>query len=96
MPAATKVKMSGSKKTKKANRNAYVQLGSILKFPFVVVQNNGKEMHKEVYYTCKVVFWLIKAIFFCHSRCRCSLASITQCYLKAKSTDILKFKSIVC
>ena len=61
MLAATKVKMSGSKKKKKKkkkmSKNTY-DISSIKrisrKFQVVVVQNNGKEMYKKVCCTCKI------------------------------------------
>ena len=45
-------------------------------FHVVVMQNNDKEMHKKVCWTCKVVFFfsLDLLIFFCRSRSRRHLA----------------------
>ena len=61
MLAASKVKISGNEE-KEVNRNAYDisyikrVLEGFWKFLVVVVQNNGKEMYKKVYCTCKVFF----------------------------------------
>ena len=58
MLAAAKVKIIGSEK-KYANKNTCdispVKLVA-RKFHVVVYQNNGKEMYKRVYCTCKVFF----------------------------------------
>ena len=66
MLAATRVKMSDSKK--KVNKNTH-DISSIKrvtrnfwKFHVIVVQTNGKEMYKEVCCTCKVAVLLIRLI----------------------------------
>ena len=66
MLAATKVKMSGSEKGEQDHIQRFLHKtcnsevsGSFWKFHVVVVQNNGKEMHKKVCCRCKVVFFLL-------------------------------------
>ena len=78
MLAATKVKMSNSKKmqTNKQTK-AHATLISPIKhvtrkFRVVVMKKkNGKEMYKKVCCTSKVVFSLIRPIFFFLCRCHC-------------------------
>ena len=66
MLAATRVKMSDSEK--KVNKNTY-DISSIkrvtrkfLEVHVIVVQNNGKEMYKQVCCMCKIAFVLIRPI----------------------------------
>ena len=64
MLAATKVKMSGSKKSEQDVRHFPIKrvLGRFWKFHVVVEQNSGKEMYKKVCCTCKVAFLQIRHI----------------------------------
>ena len=63
MLAVTKVKMSSSETKVNMNRYNISSTKSVSrkfwKFYVVVMQNNGKEMYKQVCCTCKVVFLLI-------------------------------------
>ena len=71
MPAATKVKMSGSVKKHIQTYNISSIKCLTRKFYVVVMQNNSKEMYKKVCCMGKVVFLLIGPInFFCCS-CFC-------------------------
>ena len=56
MLAATKVKMSGSEKTKWIRNTNISSIKRVTrKFHVLVLRNNGKEMYKQVCCTCKVV-----------------------------------------
>ena len=71
---------------KKVNTNKY-DISSIkrvtLKFHVVVMQNNGKEMYKKGWCTCKVAFLLIRHIVFVFHRSPAlpSPLSITRVYI---------------
>ena len=56
------------------------------KFHVVVVQNNGKEMHKKVGCTCKVAFLLIRPIVIFSPFSLPSPLSITRFYILFEQT----------
>ena len=56
-----------------------------MKFHVLVVQNNGKEMYKKVWCTCKVVIWLIRKKSVLH----------VQSYLFCKLVLLLLFFTVL-